>query len=73
VIVGSARLYVCAHHTKRFIVALKYADEDSSRYLLAADLTWRTLDIVQAQTLRWLVEISQPYYGSRESLSLAAA
>jgi len=57
VIVGSARLYVCAHHTKRFIVALKYEDEDSYRYLLAADLTWRTLDIVQAQTLRWLVEV----------------
>jgi hypothetical protein len=57
VIVGRARLYVCAHHTKRFIVALKYEDEDSYRYLLAADLTWRTLAIVQAQTLRWLVEV----------------
>jgi hypothetical protein len=66
-------LYVCAHHTKRFIVALKYEGEDSYRSLIASDLTWRTPDIVQAQTLRWLVEISQPHYGSRESLSLAAA
>jgi hypothetical protein len=56
-IVGSARLYVCSHHTKRFVVALKYQDEDTYRYLIASDLTWRTLDIVQGQTLRWLVEV----------------
>jgi hypothetical protein len=56
-IVGSARLYVCAHHTKRFVVALKYQSEDTYRYLIASDLTWRTLDIVQGQTLRWLVEV----------------
>src|SRR6476469_4115282 len=56
-IVGSARLYVCAHKTKRFIVALKYEGEDTYRYLIASDLTWRTLDIVQGQTLRWLVEV----------------
>src|SRR5437016_11659687 len=56
-IVGSARLYVCAHKTKRFVVALKYEGEDAYRYLIASDLTWRTLDIVQGQTLRWLVEI----------------
>jgi hypothetical protein len=73
VLVGSARMYVCAHHTKRFIVALKYEGEDSYRYLMALDLTWRTLDIVQGHTLRWLVEISQPHYGSRERLSLVAA
>ena len=71
--VGSARLYVCSHKTKRFIVAIKYAEEESYRSLIASDLSWRTLDIVQGHTLRWLVEISQPYYGSRESLSLAAA
>jgi hypothetical protein len=54
-------------------VALKYEGEDTYRYLIASDLTWRTLDIVQGQTLRWLVEISQPYYGSRANLSLPAA
>ena len=54
-IVGSARLYVCSHHTKRFVIALKYEGEDTYRYLIASDLTWRTLDIVQGQTLRWLV------------------
>jgi hypothetical protein len=72
-IVGSARVYVCAHKTKRFVVALKYEGEDAYRSLSASDLTWRTLDIGQGQTLRWLVEIFQPHYGSRESLSLAAA
>jgi hypothetical protein len=56
-IVGSGRLYVCAHHTKRFVIALKYEGEDTYRYLIASDLSWRTLDIVQAHTLRWLVEV----------------
>src|SRR5467141_1544845 len=71
--VGSARLYVCSHHTKRFIVAIKYEEEESYRYLIASDLSWRTLDIVQGHTLRWLVEIFQPYYDSSERLSLIAA
>jgi DDE superfamily endonuclease len=55
--VSSARLYVCAHHTKRFVVALKYEGEETYRYLIASDLTWRTLDIIQGHTLRWLVEV----------------
>jgi hypothetical protein len=64
--VGSARLYVCSHHTKRFIVALKDEGEDSYRYLIASDLTWRTLEIVQAQTLRWLVEVFVQDWKSHE-------
>jgi hypothetical protein len=56
-LVGRARLYVCAHKTKRFIVAIKYAEEKTYRYLIASDLSWRTLDIVQGHTLRWLVEV----------------
>jgi DDE superfamily endonuclease len=55
--VGSARLYVGAHRTKRFIIAMKYEGEDTYRYLMASDLSWRTLDVVQAHTLRWLVEV----------------
>jgi DDE superfamily endonuclease len=57
VLVRSARLYVCSHKTKRFIVAIKYAEEETYRYLMASDLTWRTLDIVQGHSLRWLVEV----------------
>jgi len=56
-VVGSARMYVCAHQTKRFVIALKYEGEETYRYLIASDLSWRTLDIVQAHTLRWLVEV----------------
>jgi hypothetical protein len=56
-VVGSGRLYVCAHHTNRFVIALTYAGEDTYRYVMASDLSWRTLDIVQAHTPRWLVEV----------------
>jgi hypothetical protein len=38
-IVGSARLYVCAHKTKRFIVAITYAAEETCRDLIASDLS----------------------------------
>jgi hypothetical protein len=58
VIIGSARLYVEAHGCKRFIIALRYPDETDYRYLVASDLSWRTGDIAQAHTLRWLVEVA---------------
>jgi hypothetical protein len=54
-------------------MALTYEGESASRYLVASDLSWRTLDIVQGYTLRWLVEISQPYYDSRKHLYFTAA
>jgi hypothetical protein len=56
-LVRSARLYVGAHKTKRFIVAIKYEEEETYRSLMASDLTWRTLAIVQGHSLRWLVEV----------------
>jgi hypothetical protein len=56
-LVSSARLYVCAHKTKRFVIAIKYETEETYRYLIASDLSWRTLDIVQGHSLRWLVEV----------------
>lgn len=46
-----------AHQKKRFVIALKYEGEDNYRYLVATDMTWRTRDILQAYTLRWLVEV----------------
>ena len=57
VVVGSARLYVCAHGKKRFIIALKYECEEEYRYIVASDLSWRTRDIVEAYTLRWFIEV----------------
>jgi hypothetical protein len=68
--VGSARLYVCAHKTKRFIVAIKYAEEETYRYLIASDLSWRTLDIVQGHTRRWLVEVFIQDWKSYEGWSV---
>jgi hypothetical protein len=58
VTVSSARVHVCAHGKKRFVIALQYPGETEARYLVATDLSWRTLDIVQAYTLRWLVGVS---------------
>lgn len=55
--VSSARLYVKAHKKKRFVIALRYDGEDQYRYLVATDLSWRTIDIVQGYSLRWLVEV----------------
>ena len=56
-VVGSARLYVRAHGQKRFVIALRYPGETDDRYRVATDMSWRTLDIVQTFTLRWLVEV----------------
>lgn len=55
--IGSARLPVRAHGKKRFVIALKYPGETAYRYLVATDLSWRAVDIVQAYTLRWLIEV----------------
>jgi hypothetical protein len=52
-----ARLYLKSHKAKRFIIALKYPEEEKYRYLLGAELTWRLTDIATAYTLRWLVEV----------------
>ena len=57
VMVSSARIFVCSHGVKRFVVALKYNGENEYRYLFASDLSWRTEDILQIYTLRWLVEV----------------
>ena len=65
----SARLYVCSHKTKRFIVAMKYEGEETYRYLIASDLSWRTLDIVQGHSLRWLVEVFIQDWKSHEGWS----
>ncbi len=56
--VSSARLKVDAHGGKmRFVIALKYEGEEEYRYLVASDVSWRTLDIIQAYSLRWLVDV----------------
>lgn len=47
-VVGGARRHVNAHARKRFVIALKYPGEAKYRFLVAMDLSWRTLDIVAA-------------------------
>ena len=64
-----ARLYVCSHNTKRFVIAIKYENEETYRSLIASDLSWRTLDIVQGHTLRWLVEVFIEDWKSHEGWS----
>lgn len=66
VTVASARLHVCAHGTKRFVIALKYEGEEQYRYLVASDLSWTTQDILKAHTLRWLVEVFHEDWKSYE-------
>jgi hypothetical protein len=39
------------------VIALKYEKQEEYRYLVATDLSWRGLDIVEFWTLRWLVEV----------------
>jgi hypothetical protein len=50
-------------------VALTYAEEETSRSLIASDLSWRTLDIVQGHSLRWLVEVFLQDWKSYEGWS----
>lgn len=57
VTIGSARLKVCSHDKKRFVIALKYEGEEEYRYLEASDLSRRTQDIAEAYTFRWLAEV----------------
>ena len=54
--ISSARLYIEAQNCVRFVIAIRYSNQQEFRYLAASDLSWRTDDIVKAYTLRWLVE-----------------
>jgi hypothetical protein len=56
--VSSLRVQVCAHDgKKRFVIALKYVGESEYRDLVATDLSWRTIDVIQAYSIRWIVEV----------------
>lgn len=55
--IGSARMQVCSFGKKIFVIALKYEGEDEYRFIIASDLSWRTIDVVEAYSQRWLVEV----------------
>jgi hypothetical protein len=68
-LVGRARLSVCAHQTTRVSVAITDGAEETSRELLASDLSGRTLDRVQGHTRRGLVEVFMQDWKSYEGWS----
>lgn len=51
------RVNVVSYGCKLVVIALKYAGEDDYRYITATNLSWRTIDIVNAYSLRWLIEV----------------
>lgn len=51
------KLKVKAHGKKRFVIAIKFKNEKDFRYIVATDMSWRVEDILQAYSLRWLVEV----------------
>lgn len=53
----SGRFKIKSHDKKYYIIALKYADEEDYRYLIASDSSWRDIDIIKTYFLRWLVEV----------------
>ncbi len=55
--IASARLYVRSLGRRMLIVALKYEGEVEYRYLAASDLTWRSLDVAQQYSWRWIIEV----------------
>ena len=55
----AARLKVESHGKTQMVVALKYEEEDDYRYIVAADLSWRAIDVVKAYSMRWLVGASR--------------
>lgn len=54
---AGARLYVCSHKIRLFVIAFRYDGEEDYRYIVASDMTWRMEDITKAFTLRWLIEV----------------
>ena len=57
VTLASARLHVRSLGRKMLIVAVKYEGEEEYRYLAASDLTWRSRDVVEQYSWRWLIEV----------------
>ena len=54
---GGARAHVSSQGKKRFVIALKYHGESNYRFLVGSNLSWNMKEIMQAYTLRWLIEV----------------
>lgn len=53
----SKRCEVRSHGRKYLVIALKYDGEEEYRYLIAADISWRDVDVIKAYAVRWIVEV----------------
>lgn len=56
-VMAAACLRIKAHGKRRLVVALRYDGETDYRFLVATDMSWRHIDVVQIYTLRWLIEV----------------
>jgi len=54
---NGGRLYVPSHDTKRFVIAMKYEREKEYRYLMATNLSWNMKEVMEAFSMRWLIEV----------------
>jgi len=58
----------------RLVVSFKNAELTGTDAVLVSNrVDWHAQRIITLDVHRWPIEISQPYYGSREHLSLTAA
>jgi hypothetical protein len=58
----------------RLVVSFKSAELTGTYVVLVTNrVDWGAQRIITLYLQRWPIEISQPYYGSREHLSLTAA
>ncbi|NGX34928.1 MAG: hypothetical protein K1060chlam1_01290, partial [Candidatus Anoxychlamydiales bacterium] len=57
IVLCTQKLWVAAHEEKRIIVAIRYENQKDFRYIIASDMSWQYIDVIQAYTLRWLIEV----------------
>jgi len=57
IVLCAQKLWVAAHKEKRMVIAIRYENQKDFRYIIASDMTWQYIDIIQAYTLRWLIEV----------------
>lgn len=57
IVLCAQKLWVAAHGEKRMVIAIRYESQKDFRYIIASDMTWQHINIIQAYTLRWLIEV----------------
>jgi len=57
IVLCAQKLWVAAHGEKRMVIAVRYESQEEFRYIIASDMTWQYIDVIQAYTLRWLIEV----------------